>query len=60
MRINMNNLPTGNIDQMEEFLKSNDSVKMEIEGEKTKYEFIRNVLLKTRYTKCNTLRKRKR
>jgi hypothetical protein len=51
MRINMNNLPTGSICQMEEFLKSNGSVKMEIEEEKEKYEFLKTVLLKTRYVK---------
>lgn len=60
MRINMNNLPTGSISQMEEFLKSNGSIKMEIEGEKAKYEFIGNVLLKNRYTKFSYLNKKEK
>lgn len=51
MNINMNNLPTGSICQMEEFLKSNDFVKMEITSDKDKYAFIKEVLIKTRYRK---------
>lgn len=45
---------------MEEFLKNNSSIKMEIEGKRSKYEFIRQVLLKTRYTKYNTLTKKEK
>lgn len=60
MRINMSNLPTGSICQMEEFLKSNTDIKMAIEKEKDKYKFIKEVLLKTRYTRYNTLRKREK
>lgn len=51
MNINMNNLPTGSICQMEEFLKSNDFINMEITSEEDKYAFIREVLIKTRYQK---------
>jgi transposase InsO family protein len=36
---------------MEEFLKSNGSIKMEIVKDKEKYRFIQNVLVKTRYTR---------
>jgi len=53
----MNNLPTGSISQMEKFLKSNGSVKMEIEKTEEKYEFVKTVLLKTKYLK---LRKREK
>jgi hypothetical protein len=56
----MNNLPIGSISQMEEFLKNNSSIKMEIEGKRSKYEFIKQVLLKTRYTKYNTLSKKEK
>ena len=45
---------------MEEFLKNNSSIKMEIEGKRSKYEFIKQVLLKTRYTKYNTLSKKEK
>ena len=51
MNINMNNLPTGSICQMEEFLKSNDFIKMEITKDAEKYQFIQAVLTKTRYRK---------
>ena len=51
MNINMNNLPTGSIGQMEEFLKSNDFIKMEITSTRDRYEFIKEVLNKTRYRK---------
>jgi hypothetical protein len=51
MNINMNNLPTGSICQLEEFLKSNSSVKMEITSTADKYAFIKEVLLKMRYRK---------
>lgn len=51
MNINMNNLPTGSIGQMDEFLKSNDFIKMEIEHEEEKYEFLRTVLVQTKYVK---------
>jgi len=51
MNINMNNLPTGSISQMEEFLKSNDFIKMEITSTKDKYTFIKEVLNKIRYRK---------
>ena len=51
MNIIMDYLPTGNIDQIEEFLKSNGSIKMEITSIKDKYEFIREVLIKTHYSK---------
>jgi hypothetical protein len=56
----MNNLPIGSISQMEEFLKNNSSIKMVIEGKGSKYEFIKQVLLKTRYTKYNTLSKKEK
>lgn len=51
MRINMKHLPTGSIGQMADFLKSAGSISMEIEKEKEKYEFIKTVLLQTRYIK---------
>jgi len=37
----MNNLPTDSICQMEEFLKSNDFIEMEITSKKDRYEFIK-------------------
>ncbi len=58
MKINMNNLPTGSICQMEEFLKSNDSLKMEISQDSDKYDFVRAVLIKTRYQKLKRSEKR--
>ena len=36
---------------MEEFLKSNDFMEMRIEKDEEKYEFVKTVLTKTRYTK---------
>lgn len=45
----MNDLPTGSICQMEEFLKSNDFIKMEIVKDEEKYQFIQAVLIKIRY-----------
>jgi len=51
MRINMNNLPTGSICQMEDFLKSNGSIRMEITSARDKYAFIKEVLTKIRYRK---------
>lgn len=51
MNINMNNLPTGSICQMEEFLKSNDFIKMEITSPKDRYDFIKEVLNKIHYRK---------
>jgi hypothetical protein len=53
MNINMNSLPTGNLSQMEEFLKSNGSIKMEITATQDKYVFIKEVLVKIRYRKIN-------
>lgn len=47
----MNNLPTGSIGQMEEFLKSNDFIQMEIGSDPEKYEFLKTVLIKTGYAK---------
>jgi hypothetical protein len=47
MKINMNNLPIGSICQMEEFLKSNSSLKIEISMNLDKYDFIRAVLIKS-------------
>jgi hypothetical protein len=41
----MNHLPIGSIYQMEEFLKSNSEIAMEIVADKEKYEFVRSVLL---------------
>ena len=58
MKINMNNLPTGSICQMEEFLKSSDSLKMEISIDSDKYDFVRAVLIKTRYQKLKRSEKR--
>ena len=51
MNINMNNLPTDSICQMEEFLKSNDFIEMEITSKKDRYEFIKEVLNKIHYRK---------
>lgn len=47
----MTHLPLGSISQMEEFLKSNQALEMEIDSVKDKYEFIKIVLLKVRYKK---------
>lgn len=47
----MNNLPTGSICQMEEFLKSNSEIAMQISKDKERYDFIRDVLIKTHYKK---------
>ncbi len=58
MKINMNNLPTGSICQMEDFLKSNGSIKMEISQDLEKYDFVRSVLIKTRYQKLKKKEKR--
>lgn len=58
MKINMNHLPTGSICQMEEFLKSNSEIAMEITADKEKYEFIQSVLLKIRYKKLKRPEKR--
>lgn len=58
MNINMNNLPTGSIVQIEEFLKSNDFIKMEITSDKDKYVFIKEVLNKTHYRKLKKKEKR--
>ncbi len=58
MKINMNHLPIGSICQMEEFLKSNRSIAMEITEDKEKYEFIRNVLFKTKYRKIKRKEKK--
>ena len=58
MKINMNNLPTGSISQMEEFLKSNSSLKMEITEDSDKYDFIRAVLMKTHYLKLKKREKK--
>lgn len=43
---------------MEEFLKSNHSIAMEITEDKEKYEFIRNVLFKTKYRKLKKKEKK--
>jgi hypothetical protein len=58
MRINMNHLPTGSICQMEEFLKSNGEIKMEITKDKEKYEFVRDVLIKIHYRRLKKKEKR--
>lgn len=58
MKINMNNLPTGSISQMEEFLKSNNSLEMEITEDSDKYDFVRAVLIKTHYLKLKKSEKR--
>ena len=58
MNINMNNLPTGSICRMEEFLKSNDFIKMEIEKDEEKYHFIQAVLIKARYAKLKKREKK--
>ena len=58
MKINMNHLPTGSICQMEEFLKSNSEITMEITADKEKYEFVSAVLLKIRYKKLKRPEKR--
>lgn len=55
----MNNLPTDSINQMEEFLKSNDFIKMEITSKKDRYAFIQEVLIKTRYKKIKRKEKPK-
>lgn len=47
----MNHLPLGSISQIEEFLKSSHNLEMEIVSTKDKYEFIKIVLLKTKYKK---------
>lgn len=54
----MNNLPTGSICQIEEFLKSNNFIKMEITSRKDKYAFIKEVLNKTHYRKLKKQEKR--
>jgi hypothetical protein len=43
---------------MEEFLKSNGEIEMEITKDKEKYEFVREVLTKTRYRKLERKEKR--
>jgi hypothetical protein len=43
---------------MEEFLKSNGSIKMEIVKDKEKYRFIQTVLIKTRYAKLRKKEKK--
>ena len=43
---------------MEEFLKSNSAIAMEITADKEKYEFMRSVLLKIRYKKLKRAEKR--
>ena len=43
---------------MEEFLKSNSSLKMEISIDSDKYDFVRAVLIKTRYTKLKKREKK--
>lgn len=53
----MNRLPLGSISQIEEFLKSNYNLEMEIVSTKDKYEFIKIVLLKIRYKKLTKKRK---
>lgn len=58
MKINMNHLPVGSICQMEEFLKSNSEIAMEIVADKEKYEFVRSVLFKIRYRKLKRAEKR--
>ncbi len=47
----MKHLPLGSISQIEEFLKSHDNLEMEIISTKDKYEFIKIVLLRTKYKK---------
>lgn len=54
----MNHLPTGSICQMEEFLKSNVEIEMEIIKDKEKYEFVRDVLIKTNYRKLKRVEKK--
>lgn len=54
----MNRLPIGSICQMEEFLKLNDSLQMEIEKDKDKYDFIRDVLCRTKYHKLKKKEKK--
>lgn len=58
MRINMNHLPVGSICQMEEFLKSNQEIAMEITEDKEKYEFVKSVLFGIRYRKLKRIDKR--
>jgi len=58
MRINMNHLPTGSICQMEEFLKSNREIEMEITQDREKYDFIKAVLIKVCYKKLKKKEKR--
>jgi transposase InsO family protein len=58
MRINMNHLPVGSICQMEEFLKSNGEIAMEITEDKEKYEFVKSVLFGIRYKKLKRIDKR--
>ena len=58
MKINMKHLPTGSICQMEEFLKSNNEIAMEITEDKAKYEFVKSVLNESHYRKLKRAEKR--
>ena len=54
----MKHLPLGSISQIDKFLKENQGTELEIISVKEKYEFIKTVLLKTRYRNLSKKDKR--
>lgn len=56
----MKHLPLNSISQIDNFLKSNSDLEMEIISVKEKYEFIKIVLTKIKYRKLSKKREKSR